>query len=256
MIVYSATRSQFTKDVYSNQIEEKILLALKTEAGISVSPSEINSWKNSMQYMNNALVDGEISGDAGVAIEYIVPTTSKRVDFILTGRDAAGVDTAAIVELKQWSDVSSTTKDAVVETFVGGAVREQIHPSFQAWTYASLIRHFNSAVHEGDIQLKPCAYLHNCLSDEVINSPFYKEHTDKAPAFLRRNAQDLRDFLCQHVRYGDSSKIMYRIENGRLRPSMACSVNVVGGVNSYTRVTFVPFASWPEAAKSWSPSAS
>ena len=87
MIVYSATRSEFTKDVFSNQIEEKILSALKLKAGMSTSKSEIESWKNSMQYMNNVLVDGDIPDDAGVAIEYKVPLTSKRVDFILAGQD-------------------------------------------------------------------------------------------------------------------------------------------------------------------------
>ena len=29
----------------------------------------------------------------------------------------------------------------------------------------------------------------------------------------------LRDFLKQHVKYGDKSRILYRIEHGRLRPS-------------------------------------
>ena len=40
-----------------------------------------------MQYMNNVLVDGEIPADAGVAIEYTIPQTAKRIDFILTGKD-------------------------------------------------------------------------------------------------------------------------------------------------------------------------
>jgi len=219
MIVYSATRSEFTEDVFSNQIEKKILAALKLKAGMSTSKREIESWKNSMQYMNNILVDGDIPEDAGVAIEYKVPLTSKRVDFILTGVDHQERDAAVIVELKQWSDVSPTVMDAVVKTFVGGGVREQTHPSYQAWTYATLIRDFNVAVQEGDIQLQPCAYLHNCTSGDVIHSPFYKEHTDRAPAFLRNDANLLRDFLKKYVRHGDKSEILYRIDHGQLRPS-------------------------------------
>jgi len=219
MIVYSASRSEFTQDVYSNQIEKKILAALKLKAGMSTSKSEIESWKNSMQYMNNVLVDGQIPEDAGVAIEYKVPLTSMRVDFILTGTDKDRRDTAIIVELKQWSEVFATTMDAIVKSFVGGAVREVTHPSYQAWSYASLIRDFSVVVQEGDIQLHPCAYLHNCISGDVIHAPFYKEHTDHAPAFLRDDAQLLRDFLKKHVRYGDTSKILYRIDSGKLRPS-------------------------------------
>ena len=80
MIIYSASRSEFTQDVFSNQIEKKILAALKLKAGMSTGKSETESWKNSMQYMNNVLVDGRIPENAGVAIEYKVPLTSKRVD--------------------------------------------------------------------------------------------------------------------------------------------------------------------------------
>jgi hypothetical protein len=87
MIVYSGTRLQFTDDVYSNVIEEKILEAFRLRTGQSTSKSEIDSWKNSMLYMKNALDHAEIPDDAGVAIEYKIPLTSMRVDFILTGTD-------------------------------------------------------------------------------------------------------------------------------------------------------------------------
>ncbi len=219
MIVYSETRAQFSRDVFANRIEEIILGGIRSEPGIGVSPAEIASWKNSLQYMNNALVDGDIPKDAGVAIEYQVPLTSKRVDFILSGADEAKRDCAVIVELKQWQAVEETGKDAIVSTFLGKAVREVTHPSYQAWTYAALIRDFNVEVQEGGISLYPCAYLHNCRNAQAIKSSFYQEHIDRAPVFLRDDAERLRDFLARHVRYGDRSKVLYRIENGRLRPS-------------------------------------
>lgn len=219
MIVYSETRDQFTRDVFSNRIEEKILDAFQRRLGRGASTAEVASWKNSMQYMNNVLVAGDIPRDAGVAIEYQVPLTSKRVDFILSGTDDAGRDSAVVVELKQWTDVAATGKDAIVRTFVGGGPREVTHPSYQAWTYASLIRDFNVEVQRGDIALHPCAYLHNCYDSSAIKSLFYREHLDQAPTFLRDDASLLRDFLRRHVRHGDRSKILYRIEHGRLRPS-------------------------------------
>ena len=40
-----------------------------------------------MEFMNKILVDTEIPDDCGVAIEFTIPTTSKRIDFILTGQD-------------------------------------------------------------------------------------------------------------------------------------------------------------------------
>ena len=219
MIVYSATRAKFTEDVYSNCIEQKILAALKEKARHTAAWREIESWKNSMQYMNNVLVRAEIPDDAGVAIEYKIPTTSMRVDFILTGMDENRKDTAVIVELKQWSEVHPTRKDAIVETFVGGKIREMTHPSYQAWTYATLIQDFNETVQQNDIRLRPCAYLHNCESESAIKSPFYSEHTERAPAFLKGDFLELQDFIQRYVKYGDKTQVLYRIDNGRLKPS-------------------------------------
>jgi len=171
VIVYSSTRAEFTQDVFSNRLEQKILAAL----GHRVGRREIQSWQISMQYMNNVLLDGDIAEDAGVAIEYTVPLTSKRVDFILTGQDDDDRDAAVIVELKQWTDVRPTAKDAVVETFVGNAIREVTHPSYQAWTYAALIRDFNATVQDGDIQVgggrQPAGGVHAAGASRALRHP-------------------------------------------------------------------------------------
>lgn len=219
MIVYSATRAAFTADVYANAIEAKVLAAFNERLGQSTSRREVESWKHSMQYVNNVLVSSEIPDDAGVAIEYRIPLTSKRVDFILTGLDADEVETAVIIELKQWSTVEATEKDAIVMTAIGGASRETVHPSYQAWTYAALIRDFNEAVRDDSIALRPCAYLHNCESAEAVGSSVYDAHTKRAPVFVRPEVERLGEFLRRYVRYGDRSRILYRIDEGRLKPS-------------------------------------
>lgn len=219
MIIYSGTRAQFTQDVFANVIEEKVLAQLRARAGHTVSQAEVRSWQNSLQYMNNALLGAGTPDDAGVAIEYRIPLTSKRVDFIVSGEDEARNETVVIVELKQWEVAEASPKDAIVETFVGGAKRELLHPSYQAWTYASLIRDFNETVQEDQIHLRPCAYLHNCVSDDVINADQYRAHTDLAPSFLKRDAKRLQEFLARHIRHGDRSRILYRIDNGKLKPS-------------------------------------
>lgn len=219
MIVYSSNKQSFIDDVESNQIHNLILSELKRKAGFSVGASEIDSWRNSMQYMYKVLHSDDIPYDAGVAIEYTIPLTSKRVDFILSGKDANNLETAIIVELKQWSDVQVTAKDAIVITWLGGCERETSHPAYQAWTYASLINDYNETVRLENIRLVPCTYLHNLDSTDAINDPFYKEHTDRAPVFISKEAKQLSEFLQQHITYGDDKDILYRIENGKLKPS-------------------------------------
>jgi uncharacterized protein len=219
MIVYLANKTQFREAILSNRIEEIVHESLKQELGKSVGASELASWKHSLRHMDAVLEDPGIPHDAGVAIEFNIPQTGKRVDFIVTGTRGDGQRTAVIVELKQWQEAKATTKDAIVSTFVGGREREVNHPSYQAWSYAMLIEDFNETVREDPIHLRPCAYLHNCASESVIHAPFYAEHTKLAPAFLRDDAKKLREFIKAHVKYGDDGETMYRIRDGRIRPS-------------------------------------
>jgi DUF2075 family protein len=68
--------------------------------------------------------------------------------------------------------------------------------------------------------------LHNYVLDDNIKNEFYKEYIDKAPVFLKNDAKDLRLFLRKFVKYGDKSKIIYRLENGKIRPSKSLADSI------------------------------
>lgn len=221
MIIYQASKSKFLDDSFKRDIQDVIFTAHHEKTGHSVSAAEIRSWKESLFCMAKVLNDDEIPGDSGVAIEYNIPATSKRVDFILTGRGPDKSANVIIVELKQWSEAKRTDKDAVVVTRLSGAECETNHPSYQAWSYAALLNGFNEAVYNGGMSLQPCAYLHNYVQDGVIDHKFYSHYIDRAPLFLKGDVErdKLREFIKRFVRYGDNSNLIYEIENGRIRPS-------------------------------------
>ncbi len=219
MIVYSETKQKFQDDVMSNDIAAIIAQAFKEHTGHNTGLSEITSWQNSLQYMDRVLNDPDIPGDAGVAIEYHIPQSSKRIDFILTGKNAQQEDGAVLVELKQWQEAEMTTKDGVVVTRFKHGPKETAHPSYQVWSYKCLLEDYNQTVQEDSIQLYPCAYLHNYEQDDVITNEFYAEYTQNAPVFLKPDAMRLREFIKQHVKYGDKDRVMYRIDHGKIKPS-------------------------------------
>lgn len=219
MIVYSANKTQFLNDVLTNDIEGIVLKNVKQKLNRGVGIAEIKSWAASLVYMDRIMQDQEIPEDCGIAIEYQIPQTGKRIDFIISGQDKNNKDSVLLVELKQWSEAKLTNKDSILETYVGGRIGEHTHPSYQAWSYATLLQGFNEVVYTENIQLHPCAYLHNYIEDDVIKNPFYKEYLDKAPVFLKSDALKLREFIKSHVKYGDRTNILYRIENGKIRPS-------------------------------------
>lgn len=232
MIVYQASKAKFLDDHDNRDIEHVIATKYLERTGHYAPDAEYRAWKNSLGEMAKVLRDPDIPDDAGVGVEFGIPQTSKRIDFIISGRTEAGPN-LIIVELKQWSEASLTGKDGVIAARRGGSApeREGAHPCYQAWSYAALLEGFNEAVYQRAIALSPCAYLHNYVQDGVIDHPeYYGDYIRKAPLFLKgeEERRRLRDFIKQHVKYGDNAELIYQIENGRIRPSKMLVDSLVG----------------------------
>lgn len=222
MIVYESTKELFVEDVIEDKIERVIDKKFFEKMGYHTSESERNAWNNSMLYMMKVLIDNNIPQNVGIAIEFKIPNTSKRVDFIITGKDGEYKNTAIIVELKQWTEAKLVEgKDGIVQTYTGHALREVAHPSYQAWSYATTIEDYNETVQDRRIDLHPCVYLHNYLAvtPPTLLSDNYKYYLEKAPAFIKGDVDKLRDFINKYIKYGDDKETLYMIENGKIRPS-------------------------------------
>ncbi|MDO8881237.1 MAG: hypothetical protein Q7W44_10660 [Coriobacteriia bacterium] len=87
MLVYQATKAEFMDDADRDLIADHITAAFERKIH-RANPREVEGWRNSMQYMYRVLNTEAIPGGSGVAIEFGVPYTSSRIDFLLTGRQA------------------------------------------------------------------------------------------------------------------------------------------------------------------------
>lgn len=222
MIVYSGLKRDFLsaveEDSIAAEIEEKVYSVMHRRT----AKNEFRSWENSLEYMYKVLNDSAIPDDSGVAIEYNIPQTSKRVDFIISGYGEKEEPNVVIIELKQWDKVEAVEgQDALVETFTGGAVRKVVHPSYQAWSYAAMIYDYNQNVQMGNIVLHPCVYMHNYRKSnpEKLEQNQYKEYVEDAPVFARGEVSKLRDFVKNSIKTGDNKRILYEIDNGKIKPS-------------------------------------
>ncbi len=222
MIVYSGLKCDFLEEVEQDSIAAEIEENIYNKMHRRSAQSEFRSWENSLEYMYKVLNDDAIPQNSGIAIEYNIPQTSKRVDFIISGYDEKKDPNVVIIELKQWDKVETVEgQDALVETFTGGAVRKVVHPSYQAWSYAAMIYDYNQNVQMGNIVLHPCAYLHNYRKSvpEKLEQDQYKEYVDDAPIFARGEVSKLRDFIKKTVKIGDNKELLYQIDNGKIKPS-------------------------------------
>lgn len=237
MIVYNATKRQFNDDVNLNRISDIIRENLREKHLSGGQAAEYHSWQNSLHFMRSAIDDPEIPDDVEVAIEYQIPRTSKRVDFMLAGADGSDHSNVVIVELKQW-DKADKVDDIMqhsVRAFTGGAYRTVNHPSYQAYAYSAFIRNSSEQVQDENIGIRPCAYLHNCdpASRTPLDDEIYAPWLEEAPLFDKSQTLKLREFIKKYIaKKSPSGDLLYKIDNGRIRPSKAlqdCLVSLMKG---------------------------
>ena len=231
MLIYDGLKSDFMADTENDVLETKLYDTIKQKMNRSTGLSELNSWRNSLKEMYITLNDSAIPSDAGVAIEYNIPQTSKRVDFLISGYDDNNKGNVIIIELKQWEQLQAVEgHEAIVETYTGGANRRVVHPSYQAWSYAALIKDYNQYVQDEDVELHPCAYLHNYprKDNDPLDAKQYEDVLSDAPAFTYGQRDALRNFIKKNIKTGDGEDTLVKIEHGKIKPSKQLQDSICG----------------------------
>ncbi len=223
MIVYENRLSDFINDVDLNKISDILEKNLHDKHIGGGSPAEVNAWNNSLHFMKDVLNCSEIPNDCKVAIEYNIPQTSKRVDFMIIGADRDKKDHIVIVELKQWAQVQKVdnwSKHSVLSDL--RSHQPTPHPSYQAFSYKSLILNYCDVDDLCYDSLSPCAYLHNMSEGfrDVLEDQLYHEWVREAPVFLKGDVIKLRSFIQRYIMIKSSNDdLLYKIDFGRLKPT-------------------------------------
>ncbi len=187
MLAYLATKEQFLRD--APIIEDIVRKEVKNKLGHKVGESEYLAWRNSLgNAMFHAINSDQIPDDAGVAVEYRVNGRAFRIDFMVTGKNSQGQESLFIVELKQWSDIQFSDLFDHVRTYLGGGVRDTLHPSYQAWSYASHLNMYNEYIYENKVQVQACAYLHNCMDTKLLTHLVMRRNYERSLFLLKDKA--------------------------------------------------------------------
>jgi len=223
MLIYSSTKRQFERDVISGSIARKIERQFYLHGINHNNDSEVTAWNNSLLEMQKVLSHPGFDDSIQVAIEYQIPQTAKRIDFLIAGENDAAEENVIVVELKQWEEAGKTSRHGIVTAYTGGMVRAVAHPSYQAYSYARTIENFNATVQDEAIGMRPCAYLHNYKKSklEEISNPLYADVIDLAPLYIKNEESKLRNFIQRYVTKGPKRNLLYVIDNGKIRPSKA-----------------------------------
>ena len=218
MLAYVATKQQFLTD--APVIEDKVAAAVLAKLGLRVGEPERNAWRNSLgNAMSHVVRDARIPDKSGIAIEYRVNGRGFRIDFMLSGTDASGKESLVIIELKQWSEIDFSDLKDHVKTFLGRGLRDERHPSYQAWSYSNQLQGYNEYVYSAKVRVTACAYLHNCEDSRVIRDVSFKEWISSVPVFIHGELEPLVQHVAQQIVSSDGTTLLERIDTSPIRPS-------------------------------------
>ena len=221
MLLYAGMTPDFIQAAVHNAIAHRLAEAFEIHYRYKPSPSEFQSWQNSLRSFSDVLREGGLN-DQGIILEYQLPLSSKRLDAIVTGRDATR-DRAVIVELKQWNTSELGSSDDLLRTWIGGNHRDVLHPSVQANQYRRYLEDMHEVFHADDskIALEACAYLHNYRPAPL--DPLFNERSDAvrklAPVFTSGDVAKLAEHLSYRLSGGDGERVMGRVAKSRYRPA-------------------------------------
>ncbi len=222
MRLWAGHSTHFVRETTHNQIAEKLATAFFSYYRHKAPPSEVNAWRNSLRAVADVFREASLD-DHGVMLEYRLPQSSKRLDCLVSGRDAAGDDRAVIIELKQWERCRAAIGDALVTTFVGGAERDMLHPSAQVEGYQQYLQDTHTAFYGGDrpIRLDACAYLHNYMprDGDILFADQFKPLLERCPTFTGDDVDRLARHLGDRLDAGGGMDVLRRIEESKYRPS-------------------------------------
>lgn len=226
MIIYNEPKNIFVEHILEKEISYVLSKNIEEKMNRRVSASEMTSWENSLSEMMRVIRGDLIPDDVNILLEFNLPSTQKRIDFIIAGKDEDGQKNAVIVELKQWTKAELADGDGIVQTVFRGRTQPTVHPSYQALSYRRYLENYLESVDptESDITLDSCAYLHNYIRSrkheaEPLLNDRYSHYYKEAPIYFKMDDLHLADYVTKRVGAGQGAEIAKEIETGRLRPS-------------------------------------
>ncbi len=239
MELYQGQCFDFIKASTLNNISNLLTIEYKNYFGYPPSNNEILSWQNSLKDLSQ-LLDAVDFKSQGIKLEYFIPLSSLRIDVLLTGINNNNQDQAVLIELKQWQASQPSLLDSEVKTYLGGSLRDVLHPSVQVDSYKNYLQGFLEVFYRevNPIKLDSCVYLHNYVFDidEPLLDPKFNDYLQNSPIYSKKDIKPLKDYLKSKLGSGSGKAILEKINESKVRPSkklLTEANNIIKKNNSY-----------------------
>lgn len=220
MIVFSCTKKEFIDYVNKDIISNKVYNAYKEKFNKKTKLNQIKAWANSLPFM--AYIIADLPDNTGITIEYGIPLTSKRVDFIISGYNENNTPTIILIELKQWEYAKEVKNlDGVIKTLIGDKEKNSLHPAYQVGSYAELLNNYNINIQDNNIKVVPLVYLHNYdlnLSDDLYSKK-YSTYYKKVLMFGKNDKDALKDIINFNIKQSDNLEVIKLVDQSDIKPT-------------------------------------
>jgi DUF2075 family protein len=208
--------SQATRNEIADRLRESFIHHFRYKP----PQSEVSSWRNSLSRIATAIGLAGLT-DHGVACEYQLPLTSRRLDVMVTGHNDDVRPMASIVELKQWDGAAPSDVKELVTVYLGGRPRETLHPSVQVGQYRQYLADTHEAFSDGRVGLRAASYLHNFMhdSESELYAPRHAGALALNPLFAGDEIDDLASWMRTELSGGNGILILESVLNGKYKPN-------------------------------------
>ncbi len=229
MLIYHADEDTFIRDIRENKITNVMVSAFNSSFGFSPQQSMINSWRNSLPKVKDLIEIAKLR-DINVVLEYEVPYNQNRIDCLLFGKNEKKEDSIILIELKQWTSVTSLEDEGnFVETYTGGNTRVVAHPSQQVKGYEGYLKNFIAEFeNEKPLLLFSCAYCHNYIKEDNkgLFAPTYEQLVKDYPVYTESDTIFLADKIKNLLTEGNGFEVFNRFMQSPITPSKKLLENV------------------------------
>jgi DUF2075 family protein len=239
MELYQGICLEFIQQTTQNSISSILTSEYKRHFGYLPSQNEIVSWQNSLKDLSELLKTVNFQTQ-GIKLEYFIPLSSLRIDVLLTGISQTNQEQAVLIELKQWQASKPSMLDSEIKTYLGGSLRDVLHPSVQVDSYKNYLQGFLEVFYRevSPIKLDSCVYLHNYVFDidEPLLDPKFNDYLHNSPIYSKKDIKLLMEYLKSKLGNGSGKAILEKINKSKVRPSkklLAEANNIIKKNNSY-----------------------
>ena len=238
MLLYQGTSNDFIKDAADGILIEKIEMSLFDTYHYAPVDRNLRLYGHHLQSLAKVF-DSAGLRDNWILLKYQMPSSSKRLDCIVTGFDADGIENAVIIEMKDWGKCRlSDTACEMVDDRQGIPI-EILHPSVQARQYCTFLENVDEGFWKGEQRhLSACTVLpeYDMQPDDALLDERYQPYLAQYPVFSHGEERKFSNFLQKRIAGMQGKSMGWKLlgnQQGINKKLMQQVSKLVGGAAGY-----------------------